>query len=190
MSLLNTVLPEDATGNVKETYAMFERMGMPVPLSVQMFSSSEDLMGIQGQMINYYMNHPSLSPALLAHIRLLAAHEENYAYCTELNRRILTTMIGLSEEQVAAAIRDPQAAALQPEEKALLSFVRKVARDPALTTIDDVDALKALGWEDRDVFDATMMAMNMVATGMMFKAFKMAAATSPQLGREYQAAIM
>ena len=179
MALLNTVPPKDATGSVKEIYAMFEGIGLPVPLTMQMFSASPDLIGLQGQMMNYFMNHPKLSHSLLAHIRLLTAHEENFAYCMELNSRILTSMIGLGEEQVAAAIQDPQAATLQPEEKVLLAFVLKVVRDPALTAGDDVDALKALGWSDRDVFDATITAMNMVAVGLMFKAFKMAASDSP-----------
>jgi len=179
MPLLNTVAPEDAKGRVKEAYAMFDKIGLPVPLSVQMLSASPDMISVQGQMMNYFMNHPTLSPSLLTHIRLLTAHEEAFSYCTDLNHRILTSMIGMSEEQVAAAIQDPHAAALQPEEKALLSFVLKVARDPALTSADEMDALKVQGWSDRDVFDATMMAMNMVSIGMMFKAFKMASSTSP-----------
>lgn len=178
MSLLNTVPPENADGSVGAAYAMFEKMGMAVPLPIQMFSASPDLISIQGQMMDYFINHPTLSPALLAHIRLMVAHEENYSYCIDLNRQVLTTMLGLSEEQVKAAIQDPQDAALQEREKALLSFVLKATRDPALTSREEVDTLKLQGWSDRDVFDATMMAMNMVSMGMMFKAFKMAAATS------------
>lgn len=38
-----------------------------------------------------------------------------------------------------------------------------------------MEQLRALGWSDRDVFDATLMGMHMLDMGMMFKAFKMGA---------------
>ncbi len=173
MSLLNTIAPQKAQGKVKEIYGMFEQIGMAVPLPFQMLSVSPDYLAIQGNMIHYFMNHPALSPSLLAHIRLLAAHEENYTYCINFNEQILKNMAGLSDEQVAAVAKDPNEVALKPEEKALLLFVQKVLRDPASTHQDDMQNLKAQGWTDRDIFDATLMGMNMLATGMMFKAFKM-----------------
>ncbi len=68
---------------------------------------------------------------------------------------------------------------MQPEEKALLFFVLKVIRDPALTAREDVAVLKELGWSDQDLFDATMVAMDIVAMGVMFKASKVAAPIEP-----------
>jgi hypothetical protein len=173
MSLLNTVAPENAQGKVKEVYGIFEDMRIPVPLPLQMMSVSPDYLAIQGQTIDYFMNHPVLSPSLLTHIRLLAAHEENYTYCIHLNQQILKNKIGLSDEQIAAVADDPGKTALNPEEKALLLFVRKALRDPALTSREDMENLRAQGWSDRDIFDATLMGMHMLDMGMMFKAFKM-----------------
>lgn len=173
MPLLNTVAPQEAQGKTKEIYGMFEQMGIDVPLPIQMFSASPSLITVQGHLINHFMHHTSLSPSLLTHIRLLTSHEENYSYCINLNTQILTSVIGLSDEQVAAAAEDPREATLTPEEKALLMFVQKAVRDPALTSRQDTDHLKAQGWSDQDIFDATFMGMNMVAMGMMFKAFKM-----------------
>ena len=173
MSLLDTIAPQEAQGKVKEVYGMFEQLNIPVPLPLQMMSVSPDYLAIQGQMIGYYMNHPVLSPSLLTHIRLLAAHEENYSYCIHLNQQILKTKMGLSDEQIAAVTDDPGNTALNPEEKVLLLFVQKALRDPASTTREDMENLKALGWSDRDIFDATLMGMHMLDMGMMFKAFKM-----------------
>jgi alkylhydroperoxidase family enzyme len=173
MSMLNTVAPEKAQGKVKEIYTMFEQRQIPVPLPLQMASVSPDYLAIQGNMIKYFMHHPGLSPSLLAHIRLLVSHEENYTYCINFNTQILKSMIGLSDEQVAAATKDPREAALTPEERSLLLFVKKVLHDPALTHQDDMETLKAQGWTDRDIFDATYVGMNMLAMGMLFKAFKM-----------------
>lgn len=173
MPLLNTVAPQDAHGEVKSVYAIFEQAGIPVPLPLQMLSVSPDYLSIQGNFISYFMQHPSLSPSLLAHIRLMVAHEENYPYCIQFNEGLLKNLVGLSEEQIAVVAEDPDKAALKSEEIALLSFVKKVVRDPASTQTEDTEALKSLGWSDRDIFDATLMGMNMVAMGMMFKAFKM-----------------
>jgi hypothetical protein len=173
MSLLNTIAPENAQGKVKEVYGIFENMKVPVPLSVQMMSVSPDYLAIQGQTIGYFMNHPVLSPSLLTHIRLLAAHEENYTYCIQINEQILKTKMGLSDEQIAAVADDPGKTALNPEEKALLLFVQKALRDPASSSWEDMENLRVQGWSDRDIFDATLMGMHMVDMGMMFKAFKM-----------------
>lgn len=174
MSLLNTVAPEKALGKVKEVYQMFEKMGIPAPLPLQMLSVSPNCFDNQVNMINYFMNHPVLSPSLLTHIRLLAANEENYPYCINFNEQILKSLVGLNDDQIAAATNDPSETALKPEEKALLLFVQKVLRDPALTRKEDMENLRALGWSDRDIFDAAFTGMNVLTTGMLFKAFKMA----------------
>ena len=173
MALLNTVAPENAQGKVKEVYGMFEQLNIPVPLPLQMMSVSPDYLALQGQMISYYMWHPVLSPSLLTHIRLMAAHEENYTYCIHLNQQILKDKMGVSDEQIAAVADDPGRTALNPEEKALLLFVQKVMRDPASTSREDMEFLRAQGWSDRDIFDATLMGMHMLDMGIMFKAFKM-----------------
>ncbi len=176
MPMLDTIPPEKAEGKVKELYTMFEQIGVPVPLPIQMFSASPGYIAIEEQFINYFINHARLSPLLLTHIRLMASQEENYTYCINWNTQLLTSVMGLSEKQVAAATKDPREAALTPEEKALLLFVQKVVRDPALTSQEDADHLKKLGWSNQDIFDATFMGMNMVIMGMMFKAFQMGAA--------------
>jgi alkylhydroperoxidase family enzyme len=90
----------------------------------------------------------------------MASQEGNYTYCINWNTQLLTSVLGLSKEQVAAATKNPREAALTPEEKALLLFVQKVVRDPALTSQEDADHLKALGWSDQEIFDATFMGVH------------------------------
>jgi hypothetical protein len=173
MPMLDTIPPEKAEGKIKELYTMFEQVGVPVPLPIQMFSDSPGYISIEGRFINYFINHTSLSLSLLAHIRLMASQEENYTYCINWNTQLITSVLGISKEQVAAATQNPREAALTPEEKALLLFVQKVLRDPALTSQGDADHLRTLGWNNQEIFDATFMGVNMVAMGMMFNAFQM-----------------
>lgn len=57
-----------------------------------------------------------------------------------------------------AVCRDVESAPLPEREKALLRYVGKVTLAPASCTQDDVDGLKAHGWEDEAVYDAVTVA--------------------------------
>ncbi|THB73630.1 MAG: hypothetical protein D3926_23400 [Desulfobacteraceae bacterium] len=174
MPIIQTVDPQNAKGNVKEAYAVFEQMGADVPLPMQMHSASPELMGVHHGIMKYFMTHKNLGFPVLTHIRLLTANEENYPYCTNLNAQWLQMAGGLTPEQIEAAKQDPENAALDDKDKALLKFVVQVVKDPASTTAEDIQNLRDLGWTDADVFDAVYHAMGMVGAGIMFKAFKMA----------------
>jgi alkylhydroperoxidase family enzyme len=172
MPLINVVPPEQAQGKVKEGYALFERLGM-VPAPFQMFSSSPDLVGLRRQMVGYFMNHPSLNPALLALIRMLVAEELKYYYCISLNREILKTVGILDEDAAAKVLADPASAPLSDKDKAMLLFVVKAIKTPEAVAAEDVGKLRDLGWSDRDIVDATAHGAGMVSDGILFKAFKM-----------------
>ncbi len=173
MALIKTVPPKEAEGVVKEAYSIFENLGIEPPLPFQMMSASPKMMSIQGEVLKYYMNHPTLELPLLAHIRLLVAHEENFSYCVGFNTELLKNFVGLKEEGIAATLADPGQAALDAKNKAMLLFVLKAVRDPAASDQKDVDALHELGWTDSDIFDAVLQGMNMIVIGMSLQAFKM-----------------
>ena len=173
MPLLKVVSPEEADGKIKEAYSFFEKMGAPVPLPMQMVSTSPDLLAIHSQTLQYFVTHPNLSFPLLAHIRLLVADKEDYPYCVNLNEGMLQVMGGLTKEQIDAARVDPEMAQLPAKDKSLLLYVLRVIQDPALSNQKDVDALRGLGWTDRDIFDAVNHGLGMVSAGMAFKIFQM-----------------
>jgi alkylhydroperoxidase family enzyme len=55
---------------------------------------------------------------------------------------------------VDEVLRDPGASRLSEPEKALFAYVGKVNDAPASVRAEDVDRLKALGWDDAAVYDA------------------------------------
>ncbi len=173
MALIKTVPPSEAEGSVKEAYSVFENMGIEPPLPFQMMSASPGIMSLQAGMTHYFIDHPTLEFPLLAHIRLLVAHEENYPFCVGFNQGLLKNLAGLKEDQIETIKADPERAALDPKNKAMLLFVLKAVRDPAATEQRDVDALHELGWTDSDIFDAVQQGMMMIVTGMSLQAFKM-----------------
>jgi uncharacterized peroxidase-related enzyme len=52
---------------------------------------------------------------------------------------------------------DWRTAGLDPPTAALLEFTEKLTRDPAAMSAPDVAALRAAGWDDRAIHDATQI---------------------------------
>jgi hypothetical protein len=82
MSLLETVAPENAEGDVEKAYSFFTNNGIPIPKPFEMMGVSPGLLKIQSQLLEYYTKHPTLGFPLLTMIRFLVAKEYNYAFCT------------------------------------------------------------------------------------------------------------
>ena len=59
-------------------------------------------------------------------------------------------------DEVAAAVLRDRDATLSAEERTLVRWARRVSRDPSATTAEDVDALRALGYDDRQIFAITV----------------------------------
>lgn len=59
-------------------------------------------------------------------------------------------------ETAAAVVAGRSAGALSEREAALAAWARQVVRDPNATTEDDVDELRRVGLDDREIFEATL----------------------------------
>ena len=174
MALIQTISPEEATGRVQELYENMKKIASVVPKPFQLMSASPDLLSLMFQGITYFtQKQQSFSPLLLTHIRLLVANKFDYQYCTMFNSSILQMVTDISEEQLENLKKDPTGAALNDKEKALLLFVLKAVEKPASVEQKDVDDLRALGWTDKEILEATNYGADMVRHGILFKAFKM-----------------
>ena len=174
MPLLNVVAPDKAEGEVADNYSLFLNIAGMVPAPFQMLSVSPGLQSLSKAQIQYFMTHPSLSPALLAMIRLIVAEQTDYHYCVSLNTGILKNFgIVTDDDQVMALMADPDKAPLSDKEKAMLAFVLRAVKTPKEVEAADVEALKAMGWTDGDILDASVHGANMVSSGILFRAFKM-----------------
>jgi len=171
MALIETVAPEKAEGDIEKAYSVFMNTIGVVPKPFQMLSVSPELMKIQRQLIDYYMNHPNLGFTLLTLIRFLVSREYSYQFCIDFNQNLLE-MQGMEEDEISKVVSDPGQAPLDEEEKALLLFVLKAIKSPDAVTEKDVDALHQLGWIDTDIFDAVYHGTGMIPPSIMMKAFK------------------
>ncbi|KHL12833.1 putative peroxidase-related enzyme [Mumia flava] len=69
-------------------------------------------------------------------------------------------LAALTDDETAAGVLAdaPGIPTLSPRERALADWARQVARDPNSTTAEDVEALRAVGLTDREIFEATSLA--------------------------------
>ncbi len=173
MTIIKTQTAETATGIVKEVYGAIQKRIPFIPKPLQLMSASPALLAGYAKDLDHYLEHATLSPLLLAHIRLLVAMNIDYPYCIDLNTDMLKMLGELSSEQIAATRKDPGQAQLPDKDKALLLFTLKAVSEPEEVNQADIDNLRGLGWEDSDIFDAVNHGTTMVSTGILFSAFKM-----------------
>lgn len=172
MALIRTVPPEEAKDSIKEGYDMFMKNIGIIPRPMEMMSASPALFDIQLRRIHYFSKHPTLSFALLAHIRYLVSHQLNYSFCLDFNKHILKKL-GVDEAHFRKMEADPSQALLEENENAMLAFVVKAVKAPGKVTAEDIDRLRELGWEDRDMMDALSQGVSMIDHSIMMQVFQM-----------------
>jgi len=171
MALVTTVAPEKAEGIVKEGYEMFMKNVGAIPKPMQLMSISPALFELQLKRIRYFGKHPKLSFALLAHIRYLAARSLDYGYCIDLNRHFLKKL-GNDDDTIRAMEEDPSKSLLEESDSAMLAFVIRAMKQPTSITTEDIERLKALGWEERDMVDALAQGVGMIDHAIMMQVFQ------------------
>jgi uncharacterized protein YciW len=172
MALINTVQPTDAEGIIQEGYEFFMNRIGTIPRPLEMLSVSPTLFELQLRRIQYLSKHPTLSFSLLAHIRYLVASTLDYQFCTDFNRHVLQKQ-GVSEDDLKKMEQDPSQSLLEDHESAMLVFVLKSVKDPASMTKDDVENLKKIGWEDKDIVDALTQGVSMIDHSIMMQVLQM-----------------
>jgi uncharacterized peroxidase-related enzyme len=172
MSIVATVAPEQSTGLVAEIYGQMRQALGFIPNAFRLFSVSPSVMDNQWQNNRYYFHHTSLGFPLLASIRMLVSEANECDYCIGMNAALLIQHAGFTPDQIAAMKRDPAAAPLDEKDKAMLLFVLKATRAPKTVAPADLDVLRALGWNDREIFDAVNHGARNVAVDILFNTFK------------------
>ena len=172
MTTLKIVSPEQAEGKIDEIYQQVSSAFGFIPNAMTLYSVSPYAMEKQWDYLGYGMNHPKLSNLLLALIRLLVSVDKGCDYCVNLNTGILLQN-GLSMDDVQAIKQDTTKAPLEEADAAILAFVLKATTDAHSRTADEVQHLRDLGFNEKDIFDAVQHGANMVAIEILFDTFKL-----------------
>ena len=172
MSILQTVKPENATGEVAAIYAQIQEAWGNVPTAIQVFSSNPVLLKQQWEYYGSIMQHPTLSMPLTTCIRMLVSQAGNCGYCIDMNAGMLINMAGWTPEQVAAIRADYKNSPLSDKEKTLLNLVLKSTTDSNNVNASDLQAARTAGWSDSEILDAVNHGARMVASDILINGFK------------------
>jgi len=172
MPLIQTIEPQEATGELAKLYDIIESMRGTVGNNAKLFSVSPELLRQQMDFIKFYMNHPTLSMPLLASIRIMISSGEECQFCIDYNTAMLINMADWTFEQVAAMRKNIDEANLSEREIAMLRLAIKAVRNAHGVNADDLNTLREMNWSDSDILEAVNHATRMLATDIIFNTFK------------------
>lgn len=172
MPLIQMSSPQNADAKSAEIFRQIEATFGRIPAPMQLMGVSPALLENQWQNLGYYWQHPSLSFPLLTCIRLAVSSEHHCEYCIGMNGALLMNNAGFSAEQVAAVKTDPASLPLPEKERAMLLFTLKATRTPLEVNAADIQELQNLGWEEKDILDATNHAARNLAADIVLNTFK------------------
>jgi len=157
MPYLQTVPPEDASGEVKAMYDQDLAAQGYVANYTQAFSFGPDV--LQGWLALKDAITSGMDPRLYELATVAAATAIRSSYCSLVHGNILATGY-YPAEQVAsiAGDGDEAAAALDAADAAVVRFARKVAEQAEQITAEDVGELRRLGFSDADIFNVILAA--------------------------------
>jgi len=157
MPFLQTVPPEDASGEVKAMYDKDLAAQGYVANYTRAFSARPDV--LQGWLALKDAITAGLDPRLYELATVAAATAMRSSYCSLVHGNILATGYYPPEQVVSiAGDGDEAAAALDTADAAVVRFARKVAEEAEQITPEDVGELRRLGFSDADVFNVILAA--------------------------------
>jgi alkylhydroperoxidase family enzyme len=168
------IFPTVPNGDEQRVAAIFnaieERIGF-VPDGLRLYSLSPPLLETFVGSISYFNTASGLPPELSAMIRYLVSWQAGCSFCVDMNEGFLVNL-GKDLDSVRAARNNPEAAPLPDKDKTLLKLALKSVNSPEFVSQHDLDQARALGWQDRDLFDAVAQAANNRAFNLILRTFK------------------
>ena len=157
MPFLQTVPPEDASGEVKAMYDKDLAAQGYVANFTRAFSARPDV--LQGWLALKDAITSGMDPRLYELATVAAATAIRSSYCSLVHGNILATGYYPAEQVVSiAGDGDEAAAALDAADAAVVRFARKVAEQAEQITAADVGELRRLGFSDADIFNVILAA--------------------------------
>ena len=114
--------------------------------------------------------HPNIEPDLFGFLRLHTAWREDYAFCKQFNSDLLLTR-GYTQEQLDAAIADIATVPFDSRHQALAVHAIRSIFEPQTITQESLDTLMAMGWTQKDIFDALSHTGDLLKNGRILTAY-------------------
>jgi uncharacterized peroxidase-related enzyme len=154
---LQTLAPEDATGDIAEIYRHeIEHHGF-VMEATRCWTTRPEILPLFEQFNQGVRANFSLGRRGWRLITFIAAKQIPSTYCTYVYAGLLSEELG-SKEAVLALQRDYRTAGLPANEVAMLAYAEKVATDASRITAADIEELRSHGFTDVQISDIALCA--------------------------------
>jgi len=174
-SMIPYTSESEATGEVKEIYSQVKGAFGMIPAPIMQHSVSPDLLKNHWDYFGVISKNKNFSQKFSAIMRMGIASLDKFehcAYCVDGNAMMLKLMFKMGDKEIKHLQKTPLDAKLNAKEKKMLSFLLQAAKSPSSLSKSDYDALKELGWTDKDIFEGLKMATQMIAAIYMVNSLK------------------
>ncbi|MBX3606990.1 MAG: hypothetical protein KF788_17055 [Piscinibacter sp.] len=154
MSFITTTPPQGATGTVAAMYRRQQDNWGFVPNYAKVFCHRPEVMARWAQLLAE-IKRP-MDKRRFELVTFVAAHELRHSACALAHGKALRQFF--SDAQIVAIAEDRLDGLLEAPERAMLAFARRIARDAAQVSSEDVAALQAAGFGDAEIFDIAAVA--------------------------------
>ncbi|MCH4564766.1 carboxymuconolactone decarboxylase family protein [Halomonas sp. EGI 63088] len=154
MSFIQTVAPEQASGEVLAMYQRQQAHFGYLPNYARAFSHRPDVMASWATLLATIRRH--VDPRRFELVTLAAAQALGNSYCALAHGRALEGLLGTDDTR--AIVAGDERSTLTEAERAMMDFARLVARDASSVCQGDVNQLLALGFADEEIFDIVTVA--------------------------------
>lgn len=154
MSYIETIAPAEATGELRAMYERQQASWGYVPNYAKVFSHRPEVLARWGRLLAE-IRRP-MDDRRFELVTFAAAFELRNTACALAHGKALTRFFDAAA--VVAMAQGGEVPGLTEAERAMMAFSRKVARDAATITQADVDALRAGGLSDAEIFDVVATA--------------------------------
>jgi uncharacterized peroxidase-related enzyme len=150
MPYLRLVPPAEADGAARAMYQRQENANGFVPNHAKAFSLHPEVNEAWVAMIGAIRKNMSVRRYEL--VTLAAARALNSSYCMLAHGSILADKV-FDAGTVQAIAVDADGTPLDAAERAMMGYAEKIARHADQVTAEDIDALRACGFNDTEIFD-------------------------------------
>ncbi len=158
MARIQVIEEAEATGSIKAIYdGMRQQLGF-VPNVTKLFSLWPEVFELNQRLFETVMFAESELPNPTKEmIALVVSTANSCNYCVGHHSNFLH-QYGISEDVVRQLGADVSQPAVDEKTGKLLEYVRKVTQHAFKVTDEDVEALRQMGWTDRQILEATVVA--------------------------------
>ena len=122
------------------------------------------------KMVMRIVKHPNINPDFFGFLRLHIAFKEEYAYCKMYNTKFLLAK-GYNEKQLDSVIVNVATLPLDEKHQALAQHAVRAIYESKKIIRADFDKLYAMGWSQKDVFDAVEHAATLLKNGRILTTY-------------------